>query len=493
MQIRSILTLAALAAVSLSGCAQLEDFRVSAPAWESGYSWTYKTQTEFIEGGELGDDHDMAFEETLRVLRHSDMVAGKPFYIVEESTGPLGGVDVGDDAGEEVYFDEGWSALLGISSVDLSSYWIQDQVIYDCDGPPACLADLDLSEGSDGWPFPALQFPLTDAKTWTDSLDEYVELRAEVLGSERISTTAGEFDAIRVLFSGNIRETETWDDETESFDIQLSWDLYYSSEARAVVRDELRGVGTIVETNTDGFRKTHTIDVTTSRELTSYSLVAAPEMSPEELWDHMDGDRFVQRHVSIRQDTFPVAGTGMAEVDFRASEYGLSNETLVWSVVDAAGVDHGTAEGKWFTAEVPYGGAYEVRLEAMRGERSVAADSRYFSLDEADAVSLDCGTRIAGTGGGCAETEVEVKPGAFELRVDADESSVLPSGGTIQLVAPDGTVVDDDNVDLGPGDLGTWTIRYVFEQGVAVNVELEWEVRYDAWSAFMAHETVEMW
>lgn len=440
--------LAALLTVSLAGCAQMEDFDVAAPGWEPGYAWTYDVSSSESFG--YGGESD-AWQETLRVLRANDTADGRPVYLVAHE-------------------QEDVDTLLAFRKSDLRPSYAMDEVLWDCNGPPACVGEIGATD-DDAYPFPALKFPLEDGKRWSEGLDPGFALDAEVLGSETIDTAVGEMEAVLVRFSGEFSDVEA----DESFHVRVVWDIFYAEEIRMVAKSLLRAEGEVTDPDS-GVRIE--VEASMGHVLSDYTLEATPAMDAWDLWDAFDMDDYASNSLFIQALELPDSGDGEGRLRMQAGQHRLDDADFAWTVTDAAGTTVATGEGMSLDTTVPYGGRYDVQLVASRQGREVAeASYRINSQLEAEE-EVQCGdVYLPGLPQEpCPSMAVPVNAGASEATLMArpqgglisGELRLLDSGGDVVASADDG---DAYFMELGSLPVDDYELIFVPREGMEVGVE----------------------
>jgi len=504
-----------------AGCADFDD--VGSPAWQSGYAFTYETESEFqaeyrfTVNGEVEDEgKDQESEDPQRVAFEvlSTQIPDRdvPMYLV--------GV---------TFPGEDWPVeLLGLRQSDLAVAQVSVDETCALTCPDEAIT-YEPVEFAHDW----LRFPLQDGDTWTDRipLDEEVGMEEElqgidlvitanVDGSRKVDTPDGTVEAVRVVhtfrFSDLERlieliEEEMRDDGMEDVDLSATLDLrlvlYYAPALQTVVRAEAT-VAVAAEANfRDGSDRYHAdidFDGTAVTSLVGVSYTAAPDRTVPEVLAFLAADGSVQvpdkvvdtpppvakptkdddpRPVSLRV-TGDMASANAAEaptVTFTATApdgSGLASDLSVdWRVVDGAGRSVADGNGRTFAHAFTEPGSYSVLAEARDGDgRLRGTGSARLPVDYRTTEDVACDPVIALGVSGCDSTTFPVGVAAAGLTVTGSSTGPASLGldGTLVVTAPDGTTFEATGaaptVELAAGDLlgrhGTWSAQWSPDVGV---------------------------
>lgn len=234
-----VVSVLALASVTFAGClegdSQAQDFDpVAAPEWVAGQSWTYEVSASgFLPFEGSIDD---STEVTVRVLNTEQAFDGQPVYYVRSD----------EILPHPLMFSEPLQVLRqGDLSLVASEY-----VNHAISAPPPApvISEWSTSGGAGAWSWASpckaalrpvaeaaqvqvAPFPLVHGKTWSGSfgdgeLDAF-QFFGTIGGMERVETTAGSFDAVRLTYTYRL-SPEAQAHLAEDEEIEFRFEQWYA-------------------------------------------------------------------------------------------------------------------------------------------------------------------------------------------------------------------------------------------------------------------------
>jgi len=465
---------------------------IQAPAWKSGYAWTYEITGEVDYNvdipGEFSDDGSFsipAFTVKKEILNVNDFEAGGEKLYVGAASLPIGYIlemgmfDMGDDGFGKLDMFPTADRQRDLAPVPA---WPDYQ-----DGQ---LQGLSFGEAS-FIPDDYIRFPLEHGKRWTDTvqfdefvlpegeMEEYVgitavKMVAEAGKMETLALPIGATRAVRLDFSyqpvglqkaiADMREdAEDYGINVERFTVQIGLHeiAHYSPEYQAVVRDQfvLSVVVDLAFTLPDGQRFAGLLEVgaSTVAELTGADLNELPDRSLDEIMAKLEGrdpikdasgkglDPASLYQLSLTSSADVVNAAEPKAVTFEVStdrEDGLPDgDSLLYIIRDGTGakVDSGVLGGDVLQYTFDEAGVYTVTVSAVNGNGAMISQaSSQVAANWIKTTQAECEDYSTFLSSECGSAAVPMRAGLKNVVLEARVDHVLPTLGQDRIQLYDG-------------------------------------------------------
>lgn len=406
------------AAVVFSGCVlptgggSVKEFDpIEVPAWETGYSWTYRATRSFHASGTYDGRSESQSESdtqdvTLRVFNTTQPVFDEAVYYVRSSQelyhpflrGTVQALTQSDLALAAYGYMPDIVALSSAEPTPASSgavAYSQPMVVRGPIGP--CSGVPPLTYVPDDARFPLLDFPLDDGQSFSGRFSaepgDPFTLRyvSRVRGLVDVTVPAGTFPAVYVTQTMEADLPPEFGGERSGFDVRLRAEHWYSPDVRYLAKSLITFTGSMPDF--DGGASS-SIRMVMNLELVSFDLTVGPDepAPPVQEYESYADVYFEPAPYRIVTDTmFPInVAEGSATARFALQPYGNdgrfhespgaievvgelppapdfnhSSHHVVWTVTNwgSGGSPSPASEGDVLTFEFDRGGVYEIHAE----------------------------------------------------------------------------------------------------------------------------------